>query len=85
MDWNDAAESLRKMRGEIDSILDMIEGNQETPEQEGERMFREGTGLSNVWGDCSKLNFPHIERVLDAYVAASKVVQNAQPMAVASK
>jgi len=41
---------------------------QETPEEEGARMFRENVSLSNVWGSCSPINFPEIGRVLDAYV-----------------
>jgi hypothetical protein len=44
----------------------------ETPEEEGARMYRENVSLSNVWGSVSPVNFPHVGRVLDAYVVEAE-------------
>lgn len=39
----------------------------ESPEAEGLRLFEEGRGLSQLWGDVSKQNFPAYSRVLAGF------------------
>lgn len=44
--------------------------NDETPEEEGRRLFAEGLGLSELWGDVSEVNFHEYECVLNAFCDA---------------
>lgn len=43
----------------------------ESPQEEGRRLFIEGSGLSDVWGDCSPENFGSIGEVVDAFAASA--------------
>lgn len=43
----------------------------ETPEEEGRRLYQEGVGLSQLWGDVSEDNIGDFSRVVAAFSEAA--------------